>query len=133
MPTPLMRHFKKILAEAPGGEGCAVASGSASDARRYSWVEENRTRGFDTLKAEIEHVESLGYELVPPEYKIPHWSEETRNGEPLPKLYVNTLEGVRPFTAALDRYAAELGYPLFFKLNVPDEPQARSKPKNSTS
>lgn len=29
MPTPLMRHFKKILAEAPGGEGCAVSPGSA--------------------------------------------------------------------------------------------------------
>jgi hypothetical protein len=30
MPTPLMKHFKKILAEAPGGEGCAVAPGSQS-------------------------------------------------------------------------------------------------------
>jgi hypothetical protein len=29
MPTPLMRHFKKILVEPPGGEGCAVAAGSA--------------------------------------------------------------------------------------------------------
>jgi hypothetical protein len=28
MPTPLMKHFKKILAEAPGGEGCAVSPGS---------------------------------------------------------------------------------------------------------
>lgn len=28
MPTPLMKHFKKILAGAPGGEGCAVAAGS---------------------------------------------------------------------------------------------------------
>lgn len=33
MSTPLMKHFKKILAEALGGEGCAVAAGSpAGDA-----------------------------------------------------------------------------------------------------
>lgn len=98
--------------------GLSVRAGSASDFSHYAWIEENRTRGFDSLKAEIEHVESLGYALVPPEYKIQHWSEAMNSRVPPPSLFVNTLDGVRPFTATLDRYAAELGYPLFFQLNT---------------
>lgn len=89
-----------------------------SNGLRYAWLDRNRTIGFDTWEAEIAHMESLGFRLVSPEYKIPHWSETTRAGEPVPKLYVSGRDGPREMTSALDRYAAEIGYPLFYKPSV---------------
>jgi hypothetical protein len=85
------------------------------DIRQYAWTEENRPPGFSTWEEEIGFAEDHGYGLVRPDYKIPHWFEGERGGRPLPILYVHTRNGFRVMDAALGRYAAELGYPLFFR------------------
>lgn len=92
----------------------------AFDASQYAWLDSNRTPGFETWEAEIAHMGRLGFMLVEPGYKVPHWAETMRGGVPLPRLYVNAPDGPRLMTGALDRYAAELGYPIFVKTN-PDQ------------
>jgi len=94
------------------------ASSPLSVTAGFGWIDSNRTRGFATWEDEISHMANLGYALVPAEYKIAHWSETMRAGEPIPKLYVNTCYGPRKMESAFDRYAAEIGYPLFFKPNA---------------
>lgn len=80
----------------------------------FQWNDENRTRGFDTWADEIAYVGAQGYTLVPPDYHIPHWSR----AEGAPKLYVNNRRGLREMTAAFDRPASDICYPLFFLHNV---------------
>ncbi len=77
----------------------------------YSWIDENRERRFPTWDDEIAHMEEQGYSLVPPRYKVPHWSVFLTLTPP--ELFVSSPSGPRIMDAALDRYAAELGYPLY--------------------
>ena len=81
----------------------------------FCWMDSQRTQGFATWAAEIAHMENLGYQLVPSDYHIPHWSR----AEGARKLYVNGRDGPREMTACFDRPARDLGYPLFFKQNTP--------------
>ncbi len=85
----------------------------------FCWIDSNRTKGFATWDAEIAHMQSLGYELVPPNHHIPHWSK----AEGARRLYVNGRNGPRELAAFFNRPARDLGYPLFFKQNVKDEPR----------
>lgn len=94
----------------------APAHGSAVSSR-YAWRNENLLAGFETWEAEIAHMEKLGYKLVAPEYKVPHWAEAMRAGESLPSLYILGLEGPRELRTHLDCYAANVGYPLFYQPN----------------
>lgn len=90
---------------------CAAANKIMKiDLNQYSWIETN-LRGFKTWEDEIKHMESLGYQLVPPDYRIPHWSELGTN----PYLYVCGNGGVpREMNSFFDRPAAQIGYPLYF-------------------
>ena len=79
----------------------------------FCWIDSNRTRGFATWADEIAHMETLGYQLVPPEYHIPHWSQAGG----LRKLFVSGCDGPQQMTSCLNRPARDLGYPVFFKQN----------------
>jgi hypothetical protein len=87
--------------------------GSLSVIAGFCWIDSQRTQGFATWADEIAHMETLGYQLVPPDYHIPHWSQ-AEDGR---KLYVSGRDGPREMTACFDRPARDLGYPLFFKQN----------------
>lgn len=93
------------------------AATEAAVLSRYAWLDQNRLAGFETWEAEIAHMERLGYKLVPPEYKLPHWAEAMRAGEALPKLYITGTDGPRELRSHLDCYAASVGYPLFYRPN----------------
>lgn len=98
------------------GQTLAAAPCSAV-AARYAWRDENILAGFETWDAEIAHMENLGYKLVAPEYKVPHWAEAMRAGESLTTLYILGLDGPRELRTHLDCYAANVGYPLFYQPN----------------
>lgn len=84
---------------------------------RYDWQSTNRLSSFDSWEDEITHAKSEGYELVPPDYVIPHWSVAMKMGDKIPKLYVMREQTFGEFTNASNRPARDHGYPLFFKTN----------------
>lgn len=84
-------------------------------AAHYDWVDDNREHRFPTWEDEIAHMESLGFKLVRPDFKVMGWAERMRSPEMRPKLFVSSPSGPRKMDANLDRYAAELGYPLYYK------------------
>lgn len=81
------------------------------DLRCYGWLAVNQTPGFATWEAEIAHVESMGFKLAPPDFHVPHWSEESAT-----KVFVNGPDGLRELSGRHDRCAAEFGYPLFLQV-----------------
>lgn len=107
-------HYPKDLCDC-GPTGPVPGSSVAS---RYAWRDENRLKRFATWEEEIAHMESLGYKLVAPEYLIPHWREKMRAGESAPTLYVMRNDGPDKLSANFNRYAAELGYPVFYRTNT---------------
>lgn len=80
----------------------------------YDWHKSNLDRDrFASWADQIAHMESLGYQLVPPDYHIPHWSR----AKDAPLLYVDGRMGPRLMDAAFDRPACDIGYPLYFRLD----------------
>jgi hypothetical protein len=99
---------------------------------KYAWIQDNqKNRNFSSFDEEIAYMKGIGYELVPAEYRIPHWAEKlTRAGtvSEVPDLFVLRIDGsVEVMSSNLDCYAAEVGYPLYFK---PSE-QAKLPVRNS--
>jgi hypothetical protein len=88
-------------------------------ADRYGWMESNRLKTFASWEDEITHATAEGYQLVPPDYHIPHWSTAMSMGDALPKLYVMRMAGnFDELRASFDRPARDIAYPLFFRTNV---------------
>lgn len=100
----------------------ALVRGSAFDAARYSWDAVN-LRGFATWADEIAHAESLGYQLVPPDYHLPHWSASL-NGDAA-KIYTMGGRELREVNTSFDRPAAQIGYPLYFGPNTDSQTPGR--------
>lgn len=96
-----------------------------------NWRDDQRSPGFATWEAQIEHARRLGYELVPSMYHIPHWFVMLAMDAVLPKLYILRRNGgqFEELRSCFDCPAAELGYPLFFKpLPVPQPNQQPTSP-----
>jgi hypothetical protein len=110
----------KQTPEQPAAGLVGTVAGYASfDPRRYDWADENRAQRFPTWADEVAHMDRLGFGLVDAGYRIPHWSEATRNGKPIPQLYVCDREGApREMNSRFDRNAAEIGYPLYVRHNT---------------
>lgn len=79
--------------------------------RWYEWHESQLTKGFSTWAEEIRYMESLGYQLVPPDYHIPHWSQ----AEGAREIYTNGVFGPRKISGCFDRPARDFSYPIFFR------------------
>ena len=86
-----------------------------STAAHYDWIDDNRERRFATWDDEIAHMESLGFKLVRPDFKVVGWAERMAHPENRPTLFVSSPNGPCEMDANLDRYAGELGYPLYYK------------------
>lgn len=94
-----------------------VAERASAVSRHYAWIDRNREHRFATWEDEVSHMESLGYKLVPPEFKIAGWTVQLMAPELAPKLFVSSPSGPREMVANLNRYAGELGYPLYYQPN----------------
>jgi hypothetical protein len=107
---------EKLPSDPPAGQICGAADCSAI-ASQYGWENRNISKKLGSWEAEIEHMKRLGYELVPPNYHIPHWSTAMSMGDALPKIYVLRLNGPDELSAHFDCLASRLGYPVFFRSN----------------
>jgi hypothetical protein len=99
-------------------------------ADRYGWMESNRLKAFASWEDEIAHATAEGYQVVPPDYHIPHWSTAMSMGDALPKLYVMRMAGnFDELRASFDRPARDIAYPLFFRVNA-ESIHPESKPND---
>ncbi len=100
-------------------EAVAPAATCSPIADRYGWMESDRLKTFTSWEDEIAHATAEGYQVVPPDYHIPHWSTAMSMGDALPKLYVMRMAGnFDELRASFDRPARDIAYPLFFRVNV---------------
>ena len=83
----------------------------------YGWDDANRAKCFETWEEEIEHVEAQGYQLVPYQYYIPHWTSAMGANPAFPDLYLYRpgSNQVERLMTHLDCYASKVGYPLYYK------------------
>ena|SRR6478735_1512925 len=91
---------------------------------QYKWHPENRLDSFPSWPREIEYAKACGYNLVPPEYVLPHWSVKMVMERVLPKLYALRNSGFAEYSGPAGRPAREFDHPLFFKEPVRNAPKS---------
>lgn len=87
--------------------------------KHYAWMEENRVKAFASWVEELEYARAEGFELVPPDYRIPHWATVIVMGEVLPTLFIMRADkSFEEFRLSNGKEARVFGYPLFFRKDV---------------